>query len=187
MANTDNPNGLTPVRHMGGGTIRASEYLIASGESTAIFSGDLVTLETDGYIEQADVTDANLVGVFGGVEYTATDGSVVYKNNWVASTATLGSADVKAYVYDDPNIIYSAQHDGTMTTAMNGAAFDVVVAAGSATSGRSSMEVDTSTASATNGQLKQVGLINKAGNAAGANAEVEVIINEHIMKQVVAI
>ena len=78
MANTDNPNGLTPVRHMGGGTIRASEYLIASGESTAIFSGDLVTLETDGYIEQADATDANLVGVFGGVErYDTIEGAGV--------------------------------------------------------------------------------------------------------------
>ncbi len=187
MANSDNPNGFTPVRHMSGGTIRANGYLIESGETTAIFSGDLVTLETDGYIEQADATDVNIVGVFGGVEYTATDGSVVFKNNWVASTATLGSNDVKAYVYDDPSIVYSAQHDGTMTTAMNGSAFDVVVAAGSATSGRSSMEVDTSSASATSGQLKQVGLINKTGNATGANAEVEVIINEHLLKQVVAI
>ena len=52
MANTDNPNGFTPVKHLSGGTLRAAEYKIASGETESMFTGDLVTLDADGFISQ---------------------------------------------------------------------------------------------------------------------------------------
>ncbi len=64
MANLDAPNGAKPVRHLTGGVIRAREWKIASGSSTAIFTGDFVKLLSTGYIDdivfaiQGDGTDA---------------------------------------------------------------------------------------------------------------------------------
>ena len=73
MANTDAPNGFTPAYHIYGGTIRPAEMRIASGTSTSIFSGDVVTLSS-GYVTQAGATDTP-IGVFYGVFFTATDGT----------------------------------------------------------------------------------------------------------------
>ena len=44
MANLDAPSGARPFRHLSGGMIRASEYKIASGTSSNIFTGDFVKL-----------------------------------------------------------------------------------------------------------------------------------------------
>jgi hypothetical protein len=183
MANTDNPNGFTPVRHLTGGTIRMGEYLIASGESDAsIFTGDLVVLDADGYIAAAAASDTNIVGVFAGCKYTNSSGDETYSKHWATGTTTQGSADATAYVYDDPDIVYDAQHDGTGAKADNGATFDILATAGSTTNGRSSMEIDTST-TGSGGQVRQIGLIGQADNAWGANATVECIINEHVFRK----
>lgn len=183
MANTDNPNGFTPVRHLTGGCIRMSEYPIASGESDAsIFTGDLVVLDADGYIAAAAATDTNIVGVFAGCTYTNTSGEIVYAKHWTSGTTTQGSAAATANVYDDPDVVYAAQHDGTGVLADNGATFDILATAGSTANGRSSMEIDTST-TGTGGQVRQIGLINRPDNAWGANAEVECLINEHVLRK----
>ena len=180
MANTDNPNGFTATRHLTGGTIRMGEYAVQSGDNgdaTGIFSGDVMTRDTDGYADLAAVGEA-VLGIFAGCTYTATDGSVVFAKNLPADTATKGAASITAFVYDDPMTVFKAQHDGTGAFADNGGCFDVLVGTGSATNGRSGAELDTSTLAVT-GQFKQLGLINTTGNAFGANAEVEVIVFEH--------
>ncbi len=96
MANLDAPNGAKPVRHLTGGVIRAREWKIASGSSTAIFTGDFVKLLSTGYIDVAAAGN-RLLGVFAGCKYTASDGTPKFAKYWPASTATLGSADVTAY------------------------------------------------------------------------------------------
>ena len=53
MANLDAPSGARPFRHLSGGMIRASEYKIASGTSSNIFTGDFVKLLATGYIDVA--------------------------------------------------------------------------------------------------------------------------------------
>lgn len=180
MANTDNPNGFKAVRHLSGGTIRMGEYAVQSGDNgdtTGIFSGDVMTRDTDGFADIAAVGEA-VLGIFAGCTYTATDGSVVFAKNLPADTATKGAANITAYVYDDPMTVFSAQHDGTGAFADNGGCFDVVVGTGSTGNGRSGAELDTSTLAVT-GQFKQIGLLNVTGNAFGASAEVEVIVFEH--------
>jgi len=74
MANVNDPNGFTPAYHISGGTIRPSEFAIQSGATGDIFSGDVVKLSS-GYVLQGGATDAPL-GVFYGVQYTATDGQL---------------------------------------------------------------------------------------------------------------
>jgi len=111
MANTNAPDGFTPAYHMSGGVIRPSEFAIASGTNASIFSGDVVNLSS-GLVIQGTATGTPL-GVFYGVEYQATDGSVVFSNMWTADVATLGAANAKAFVYVDPDIVYEAQSTGT--------------------------------------------------------------------------
>ena len=49
MANTNDPDGFTPAWHMYGGVIRPARMRIASAYGTAIYSGDVVKLNS-GYI-----------------------------------------------------------------------------------------------------------------------------------------
>lgn len=180
MANTDNPNGFTAVRHLSGGTIRMGEYPIQSGDNgdaTGIFSGDVMTRDTDGYADIAAAGEA-VLGIFAGCTYTATDGSVVFAKNLPADTATKAAASITAFIYDDPMTVFKAQHDGTGAFADNGGCFDVTVGTGSTSNGRSGAELDTSTLAVT-GQFKQLSLAGNTGNAWGANAEVEVMVFEH--------
>ena len=178
MANVDAPNGAKPVRHLTGGVIRAREWKIASGSSTSIFTGDFVKLLGTGYIDIAAAGN-RLLGVFAGVKYTASDGTPTFKKYWPASTATLGSADVTAYVYDDPQIVFAMQGDGTDAFADVGSLANFVTTGGSTTTGQSKSEIDTSDAGTAPAQLRLLGITADPKNSWGANAEQEVLIVEH--------
>ena len=82
MSNLNAANGFTPLRHLTGGVIRANEYPILSAYAANIASGDLVTLGANGTVIRGTAGGVAL-GVFYGVEYIATDGSVKFLNhNW---------------------------------------------------------------------------------------------------------
>ena len=178
MANVDAPNGAKPVRHLTGGVIRAREWKIASGSSTSIFTGDFVKLLGTGYIDIAAAGN-RLLGVFAGCKYTASDGTPKFAKYWPASTATLGSADVTAYVYDDPQIIFAIQGDGTDAFTQVGNLCNVLATAGSTTTGQSKMELDTSDIGTGPANLRILGLTADPKNSWGANTEQEVLIVEH--------
>ena len=180
MANVDSPNGFTPVRHLTGGTIRQEEYGITSETAAAMFSGDLVILDSDtGNLTIAGAASAAVLGVFMGCSYTNTAGEVKFSKYWPAAQATKGAVDATGYVVSDPSVVFAVQHDGTGAITGNGALFDLTATAGSTSNGRSNQEVDTD--ASTVDLLRQVGLVKKAGNAWGANAEVEVVIHNHIL------
>jgi|TARA_R110000764_G_scaffold16955_3_gene46890 hypothetical protein len=170
MANTNSPNGFTPAYHMSGGTIRASEFAIASATDASIFTGDVVNLSS-GLVIQGTATGAPL-GVFAGVEYQATDGSVVFSNMWTADTATLGSANAKAYVYSDPDIVYEAQASATPTQATIGTTNTITTTAGDSSTGRSKEGV---TATTTSGIATVVGFVERPDNSIGQYARMYVI------------
>jgi len=170
MANVNSPNGFTPAYHMSGGTIRPSEFAIASGTNASIFSGDVVNLSS-GLVIQGTATGAPL-GVFYGVEYQATDGSVVFSKVWTADTATLGSANAKAYVYSDPDIVYEAQSTGTPTQASIGTTNTISTTAGDSNTGRSKEGVTTTTSS---GIATVVGFVDRPDNSIGQYARLYVI------------
>jgi hypothetical protein len=169
MANTNAPDGFTPVYHMSGGTIRPSEFAIASGTNASIFSGDVVNLSS-GLVIQGTATGTPL-GVFYGVEFQATDGSVVFSNMWTADVATLGAANAKAFVYVDPDIVYEAQSTGTPTQASIGTTNTISTTAGNTSTGRSKEGVTTTTSS---GIATVVGFPQKPNNSIGQHARVYV-------------
>jgi hypothetical protein len=183
MANSDTPMGFVPYRHRGGGVIRASSYKLDGGNATALFRGDACILSS-GFIAKAAENSATLLGIIKGFSYRATDGSQVFTDNWVASTATLGDGDVEVLVYDDPMISYKCQSDtdtAYVDATHKGGVFDIELDhSGSTTTGQSGMELDLGDTGT--GQFLVIGLIDEPGNAAGVNAKLEVVIKESLLK-----
>ena len=179
MANVDAAFGAKPVRHLTGGTIRANEWkIIGDGtSSTAIFTGDFVKLLGTGYIDAAAAGN-RMLGVFAGCKYTDSSGDIIFKRYYPASTTTLGSGDITAFVYDDPNIVFAVQSSGSTVFADIGNLGNHVAGAGSTTTGGSAHEIDGTTGTGTAG-LRILGLYNEPKNAYGTNVVLETVIWEH--------
>ena len=126
MAITAAPYGLKPVKRADGMPYAGatSQYLIdPAGEATNLFYGQVVIIGADGYIALstatgADITTNNLggsgvgaIGVFVGCEYVNSSGQLVQAQYYPSGTANGGP--IKAYVVDDPNVLFQAQLDGT--------------------------------------------------------------------------
>ena len=178
MANVDAAFGFVPVRHMSGNIPRANKYTITSGLAENIFTGDLCILTADGVITPHSATETNNIGVFAGVSYTASDGSYVYSQYFTTGTS---ATNIIAYVYDDPYIVYKVQSAGSPAQTNIGNCADVVAGAGSTNTGNSGFEISGTMASGT-ATCKILGLYEAPDNAFGANAVMEVLINEHLLK-----
>jgi hypothetical protein len=126
MATTAAPYGLKPVKRADGMPYAGatSQYLIdPAGEATNLFYGQAVIIGADGYIALATGTGADLttnsisgttgvgtIGVFVGCEYVNSSGQTVQAQHYPSGTANGGA--IKAYVVDDPNVLFQAQLDG---------------------------------------------------------------------------
>jgi len=179
MANVDAAFGLTPIRHLSGnGYSRANVYTITSGLAENIFTGDVVIITSGGVITPHTAGEVNNIGVFAGVSYTATDGSFVYAQYFPSGTT---ATNIKAYVYDDPYTVFKAQSAGTTAQTNIGNCADLVAGAGATLTGQSGFELSGTMANGT-ATAKIIGLYDAPDNAFGANAIMEVIINEHLLK-----
>ena len=179
MANVDAAFGLIPVRHLSGnGYSRANVYTITSGLAENIFTGDAVIITSGGVLTPHTATEVNNIGVFGGVSYTAADGSYIYSQYWPSGTV---ATNIKAYVYDDPYTVFKVQSAGTVAQTNVGNCADLVAGAGSTTVGQSGFEASGTMAAGT-ATVKILGLYETPDNAMGANAIIEVLINEHLLK-----
>tara|TARA_A100001515_G_scaffold53561_1_gene42438 strand:- start:1940 stop:2527 length:588 start_codon:yes stop_codon:yes gene_type:complete len=189
MANKDAPFGLKPVRMMGGAPYSGgqSRYRIASGATTPIFQGDLVTQLTAGVIGRHAATGTvPIVGVFNGVSYTdPTTGEQVFKNYYPGSIA---ASDIVANVIDDSNVVFEVQADDTFPVADLFGNFDIVdnSPVGDTSSGISNQEVDVTTGATTATlPLKVIDISEDPDNddVASANTNVLCVIQNHIMGQ----
>ena len=183
MANVDAAFGFVPIRHMSGNAPRTNRYTIASGFAENIFKGDLVIIINTGVITAHSPAEVNNIGVFDGCSYTAADGSYVYSEYWPTGTV---ATDIIAYVYDCPYTVFKVQSAGTPAQANIGNCADVVAGAGSTITGQSGFETN-GTMAATAATVKILALHETPDNAFGANAVMEVLINEHILKQTAGI
>jgi hypothetical protein len=159
MATTAAPYGLRPVKRTDGMPYAGatSQYLIdPDGEATNLFYGQVVIIGADGYIALstatgADITTNNLggngvgaIGVFVGCEYVNSSGQLVQAQYYPSGTSNGGT--IKAYVVDDPNVLFQAQLDGTgAQTIIGGNTFFAAVqstSTGSTTTGNSTSALD---------------------------------------------
>jgi hypothetical protein len=194
MANTDAPYGFKPVRQMGGTIIPVNRYLIASDESSDIFRGDpvtpsgtAVTAATGGEFEGMIImtlatagTCNPIAGIVQGFR-SYQDLTLNYYDASAISTLT------EVWVYDSPYTVFRAQEDSDSSTiAAVNIGLNVNVAldtAGNTTTGVSGAELDSSSvATGATLQCKILGLHKDAGgnNEIAANAEYDVLINNHI-------
>tara|TARA_R110000796_G_scaffold99404_1_gene207495 strand:- start:785 stop:1372 length:588 start_codon:yes stop_codon:yes gene_type:complete len=189
MANKDSAFGCKPVRMMGGAPYNGgqSRYRIASGATTPIFQGDLVTQLTAGVIGRHAATGTvPIVGVFNGVRYTdPSTGEQVFKNFYPGS---ITASDIFAFVVDDPDVIFEVQADDTFPVADLFGNFDIVDGSpvGSTASGISSLELDVTTGATTATlPLKCLDISQDPDNddVASSNTNVLCVIQNHIMGQ----
>ena len=200
MANNDTPLGLVPIRHSNGAPYNGaySEYYIASDYSTALGVGDPVvimgTSNSAAYkgnapgtlptINKATAASTNrITGVIVGFNLLPTDLSKTYN---AVDTERI------AYVADDPDLVFEIQEDSDTSTltadAVGGSASLVFTHSVSTTSGKSGVELDSSTLHATNVlQLRVMRLINRVDNEIGDNAKWEVTINLHTQRNTAGI
>ena len=130
MAATASPYGLRPVKRADGlpyaGAV--SHYLIdPAGEATNLFYGQVVHLGSDGYIALSTATGADgttnafpagttltgSLGVFVGCEYVNAQGQLIHSMYYPSGYAAPTGTQIKAYVVDDPNVLFQAQLDGS--------------------------------------------------------------------------
>lgn len=142
------PYGLRPVNLIGGQVFAGSTRMIpiASGYDTSIFYGDVVKLVAAGTLEKdTGTTAATPVGVFLGCEYTDPNtGQLLHSQYFPANTA---ADDIRAYVADDPDLLFKVAHvsgttviDGVARTAV-GSNVALVQNAGSTVTGNSAVAV----------------------------------------------
>jgi hypothetical protein len=177
MPNVDAAFGFVPIRHMSGNAPRTNKYTIASELAENIFKGDLVIVIAAGTLTPHTATETNNIGVFDGCSYTASDGSYVYSEYWPTGTT---ATNIIAYVYDDPYTVFKVQSAGTTAQTNIGNCADVVAGAGSTITGQSGFEIS-GTMAAGIATCKILALHETPDNAFGANAVMEVTINEHLL------
>lgn len=181
MANVDAPFGLRAVRNASGSPYSGSvnQYSVAASYATSLFIGDAVklsgTADADGVsgVVQAAAGDA-IVGVICGF---IPDGANLDQKYIPASTGGM------VLVVDDPGVLFEIQEDsvgGALAAADTGLNASLVVGSGNTATGRSAMEIDSSTKATTATlALSLVGLSPAQKNDFGTNAKWLVKINKH--------
>jgi hypothetical protein len=145
-----------------------SEYLIdPAGEATNLFYGQVVHLGTDGYIALSTATGADgttnalpvgttlrgSLGVFVGCEYVNAQGQLIHSQYYPSGYAAPSGTAIKAYVIDDPNVLFQVQLDGTIAQSDIGQntffAAAQSTSTGSTTKGTSTSALDATTVATT--------------------------------------
>ena len=163
MATTAAPYGLKPVKRADGMAYAGatSQYLIdPAGEGTNLFYGQVVHIGADGYIALSTATGADgttnalptgttltgSLGVFVGCEYVNDQGQPTFAQYYPSGTSNGGA--IRAYVVDDPNVLFQVQADGAMDQSDIGAN-TFFAAAQSTSTGRTATGNSTSAVDAT--------------------------------------
>jgi len=178
MASTASPYGLKAVNHVGGTPYAGSTRLlpIASGYATNLYNGTIVQIGTDGTIQlmpsigsAADPFDAGTIGVFVGCTYSdPVTGNLTFNQYWPASTV---AADAKAYVVDDPDVVFMVQADAAV--AQTGLGGNVPLAevqdgtTGSTVNGNSDIAADATYAATSGIALRIVDFVDSPTSTVG--------------------
>lgn len=162
--NVNRPNGFRPVGTLGGGDWTASirTYTMDTGHD-AIFIGDLIHMDADGYPDQYDAADTQVIGVCVGVEVDkGLDTATEYPGYLPANVAG------KIRVATDPFLLMEAQEDGDTTPlvlADINTNVEIIDSGGSTVTGISGHQIDSSTKNTTNTlPLRLVALVNRPDN-----------------------
>jgi hypothetical protein len=174
MSTTATPYGLKPVNLIGGrpyaGSTRAIK--IASAYGANIYNGSVVKIHTDGTLNivtqtggAGDLFPAGTIGVFVGCQYTDAKMGLVNSNYWPTGQV---AADAVGFVVDDPNVLFQAQANGSITQAelgMNvGFAAAQSTSTGSTATGNSTSAIDATGVATTTVAFRIVDFVSTPGD-----------------------
>ncbi len=174
MANISRVNGFRPVKHLDGSPYngQVNKYWVAAGDGTALFVGDIVKLsgtsDTDGNASVIQVAAGNTpVGVVIAFEPNPADLTQNYRP--ASQNIAYQNAGRWVYVADAPDLIMEVEatkgSGSLLTVGSVGQNFDLVVAAGSTTTGQSGMSLDNNTTNTTSTLVFQlVGFVQRPDN-----------------------
>jgi hypothetical protein len=162
MANTNAPFGFKPIKSTAGSTLQVNYYKVASSASR-IGKGDLVTLNSSGFIqrESSSVATGPWIGVA------------------LIDSGTLAAGGISKFpVCDDPQAIYEVQGStaALATTDLNTIVKVKCSVAADSNTGLSQNVLTATAATATNG-VRLIRFVDSADNIVGASARVEVRLN----------
>lgn len=182
------PYGLKPVNSIDGkpyaGAFR--QIPVAAGFGTAIFNGDTVVINSDGYLVKSTTTDSgNIVGVCMGGQYVNSMGQTVQGQYIPALASTAGNL-AYAYVVDDQQALFkvavvtSGTTMGTAGRTVVGSNVPLVLNAGSTNTGDSAFAVTLTGAGTTATiPLRVIDVVPETATGADAYTELLVKINTH--------
>ena len=171
MANTFAPFGFRQYSGAGSApTYEQVEMKIKSDYTTAVFYGDAVLQDANGYITRAgDAPSTQLAGVFQGCKYlSVAQKRTVWSNYWPGSD---NNGDVTAYVVNDPNARFIAQANSSLNIVQADIGASISLAGGSGGStatGVSGMYLNTVGTSST-APFRIVGLVTDPPGANGTD------------------
>jgi len=182
------PYGLQPINRIDGmpyaGAIR--QIPVAAGFGTAIFDGDTVLLNSDGYLVKSTTTNSGgIVGVCVGGQYVNSSGQTV-QGQYIPASASTASNLAYAYVVDDPMALFkvavvtSGTTMGTAGRTVVGSNVALVLNAGSTTTGNSAFGATLTGAGTTATiPLRVIDVVPETATAADTYTELLVKINTH--------
>jgi hypothetical protein len=187
MPNTLERFGLRPSRQLNGSPFinAQNRYRIASGNSTAIFQGDLVKPLDSGTISRyvANTSDT-VVGVFNGCFYTdPTTQKPTFSNFYPTST---NASDIIAFVIDGPDTVFEVNADAVFAVADIFKNYTVNNVTGNTQTGISLVQLDVSESGTAGTFVVQAIDISQNPNnndVATSNANIMVRINNHFYRQ----
>jgi hypothetical protein len=182
------PYGLEPINRIDGmpyaGALR--QIPVAAGFGTAIFNGDTVQINSDGYLILSTTTNSGaIVGVCVGGQYVNSSGQTVQAQYLPASISTSTNL-AYAYVIDDPMALFKVAVVSSGTTMSSagrtvvGTNLALVLNAGSTTTGNSAFAV-TLTGAGTTATIpvRVIDVVPETATAADTYTELLVKINTH--------
>ena len=182
------PFGLQAINRIDGmpyaGAIR--QIPVAAGFGTAIFDGDTVVINSDGFLVKSTTTDSgNIVGVCMGGQYVNSSGQTI-QGQFIPALASTSTNLALAYVVDDPMALFkvavvtSGTTMGTAGRTVVGTNLALVLNAGNTTTGNSAFAV-TLTGAGTTATLpiRVIDVVPETATAADTYTELLVKINTH--------
>ena len=132
MSLTALPSGFQPAYHRSG-QLRSVAHpgILLPGTNVNIFKNKSVYLAigtgatVNGvtvpagqvYLAPVVTTTQAIWGVFAGCEYFDVTGAPQEANSWIAGTVVYPGTVITAFIWEDPEIVYTAQTDGALTAA----------------------------------------------------------------------
>jgi hypothetical protein len=182
------PYGLKPINSIDGkpyaGAFR--QIPVAASFGTAIFFGDTVQIDSDGYLIKSTSTNAGtIVGVCVGGQYVNSSGQTV-EGQYIPASVSTTTNYAYAYVVDDQQALFKVavvSSGTTMSTAgrtVVGTNLALVLNAGSTTTGNSAFAVTLTGAGTTSTiPIRVIDVVPETATAADTYTELLVKINAH--------